>query len=125
MQWLYRVAHNEAMSWFRHHRSAKRYLEALRVADDDPDADYDDTVAEAQSHAAELHAAAERLTPFERECIALRYGDRLRPREIAPRLGCSAKKVSNALRHAFRVLRGAISANSGESRCLDEEDVRQ
>jgi RNA polymerase sigma-70 factor (ECF subfamily) len=124
VQWLYRVAHNETMSWFRHHRSAERYLEAIRVADDDPDPDYDDMVAEAQSHAAELHAAAEQLTPFERECIALRYGEGLKPREIAPMLGCNAKKVSNALEHASLVLRAGISANPGDLRYSHEEEVR-
>lgn len=125
VQWLYRVAYNEAMSWFRHHRSAERHLEAMRVADDDPDLDYGGMVAEAQSHAAELRIAVASLTPFERECITLRYSEGLAPREIAPRLGCTAKKVSNALQHAFRVLRAEISANSGELRYLDEEEVRQ
>ena len=125
VQWLYRVAHNEAMSWFRHHSSAERFLEAVRVADDDPDPDYDDMVAEAQGHAGELHAVIEQLTPFERECIALRYGEGLKPREMAPMLGCSAKKVSNALQHAFRLLRASVSANPGASRCPSEEEVRR
>lgn len=125
VQWLYRVAHNEAMSWFRHHSSAERFLEAVRVADDDPDPDYDDMVAEAQGHAGELHAVIEQLTPFERECIALRYGEGLKPREMAPMLGCSAKKVSNALQHAFRLLRASVSANPDASRCPGEEEVRR
>ena len=125
VQWLYRVAHNEAMSWFRHHSSAERFLEAVRVADDDPDPDYDDMVAEAQGHAGELHAVIEQLTPFERECIALRYGEGLKPREMAPTLGCSAKKVSNALQHAFRLLRASVSANPDASRCPGEEEVRR
>ena len=125
VQWLYRVAHNEAMSWFRHRRSAERYLATTRIGDDDTDPDYDDMVAEAQGHAGELHAAAEQLAPFDRECVMLRYGEGLTPREIAPMLGCSAKKVSNALQHAFRVLRAGISANPGKSRCPDEEEVRE
>lgn len=125
VQWLYRVAHNEAMSWFRHRSSAERFLEAVRVADDDPDPDYDDMVAEAQGHAGELHAVIEQLTPFERECIALRYGEGLKPREMAPMLGCSAKKVSNALQHAFRLLRASVSANPDASRCPGEEEVRR
>ncbi len=123
--WLYRVAHNEAMSWFRHRRSADRYLATARVGDDDADPDYDDMVTEAESHAKELHAAAEQLAPFERECIELRFGEGLMPREIAPRLGCSARKVSNALQHAFRVLRAGILANPDELRCPHEEEVRQ
>jgi len=82
-------------------------------------------VAEAQGHVGELRAAAEKLAPFDRECVTLRYGEGLTPREIAPVLGCSAKKVSNALQHAFRVLRSAISANPGGSRCPDEEEVRE
>jgi len=125
VQWLFRVAHNEAMSWFRHHRSAVRYLATARVGDADADPDYDDMVTEAQGHAGELRSAIASLAPFERECIMLRYSEGLAPREIAPRLDCSAKKVSNALQHAFRVLCGAISANSGESRCPGEEKVRR
>lgn len=125
VQWLYRVAHNEAMSWFRHQRSADRYLARVRVGDNDPDPDYKDMVAEAQGHANELQAAALELRPFERECITLRYGEGLMPREIASRLGCSAKKVSNALQHAFRVLRASISANSDGLRCPHEEEVRE
>lgn len=125
VQWLYRVAHNEAMSWFRHQRSGDRYLASARVGDDDADSDYDDSVAQAESHAGELRIAAEQLVPFERECITLRYGEGLMPREIASRLGCSAKKVSNALQHAFRVLRASISANSGGLRCPHEEEVRE
>ena len=125
VQWLYRVANNEAMSWFRHRRSAERYLATARIGDDDADADYDDMVAEAQGHAGELRAAAEQLAPFDRQCIMLRYGEGLTPREIAPMLGCSAKQVSNALQHAFRVLRAGISANPDGSRCPDEEKVRE
>jgi len=55
----------------------------------------------------------------------LRFSKGLTPREIAPMLGCSAKKVSNALQHAFRVLRAGISANPGGSRYPDEEEVRE
>jgi len=124
-QWLYRVANNEAMSWFRHRRSAERYVATARIGDDDTDPDYDDMVAEAQGHAGELRAAAKKLAPFDRECIMLRYGEGLTPREIAPMLGCNAKQVSNALQHAFRVLRAGISANPGESRCPCEEEVRE
>lgn len=124
-QWLYRVAHNEAISWFRHRRSAERYLATARIGDDDPDPDYDDMIAEAQSHAGELRAAAEQLAPFDRECIILRYGEGLTPREIAPMLGCSAKKVSNALQNAFSVLRAGISANTELSRYSNEEEVRE
>ena len=125
VQWLYRVAHNEAISWFRHRHSADRYLATARVGDDDGDPDYNDMVAEAQSHTAELHAAAEQLTPFERECLALRYGEGLKPRAIAPMLSCSTKKVSNALQRAFRLLRASMSANPDESRYPREEGVRQ
>ena len=124
-QWLYRVANNEAMSLFRHRRSAERYVATARIGDDDTDPDYDDMVAEAQGHAGELRAAAKKLAPFDRECIMLRYGEGLTPREIAPMLGCNAKQVSNALQHAFRVLRAGISANPGESRCPCEEEVRE
>ena len=125
VQWLYRVAHNEAMSWFRHRRSAETYFATARIGDNDADPDYDDMVAEAQGHAGELRAAAEKLAPFDRECIMLRYGEGLTPREIAPMLGCSAKKVSNALQHAFSVLRAGISANRGGLRYPHEEEVRE
>lgn len=125
VQWLFRVANNEAMSWFRHRRSAETYLATARIGDDDADPDYDDMVAEAQGHAGELRAATEQLAPFDRQCVMLRYGEGLTPREIAPMLGCSAKQVSNALQHAFRVLRAGISANPGESRCPCEEEVRE
>ncbi|MDO9100326.1 MAG: sigma-70 family RNA polymerase sigma factor [Caldisericota bacterium] len=125
VQWLFRVAHNEAISWFRHRHSADTYLATARVGDDDADPDYDAMVADAQDHEGELRSAAENLAPFDRECVTLRYGKGLTPREIAAMLGCSAKKVSNALQHAFRVLRAGISANPGGSRCPDEEEVRQ
>ena len=125
VQWLFRVANNEAMSWFRHRRSAERYVATARIGDDDTDPDYDDMVAEAQGHAGELRATAEKLAPFDRECITLRYGEGLTPREIAPMLGCSAKRVSNALQHAFHVLRAGISANPGELRYPHEEKVRE
>jgi len=125
VQWLYRVANNEAMSWFRHRRSAERYLATARIGDDDADLDYDDMVAEAQGHAGELRAAAEKLAPFDRQCVMLRYGEGLTPREIAPMLGCSAKQVSNALQHAFSVLRAGISANPGGLRYPHEEEERE
>ncbi|MHB8070517.1 MAG: RNA polymerase sigma factor [Candidatus Cryosericum sp.] len=124
VQWLYRVAHNEAMSWLRHRHSADRFLATARVGDDDADPDYDDMVAEARGHAGELRAAVEQLAPFERECVVLRYGEEWTPREIAPILGCSAKKVSNALQHAFRLLRASMSANLDASRYPREEEVR-
>ena len=125
VQWLFRVAHNEAMTWFRHRRSADRYLVTARVSDDDADPDYDDMVVEAQDHAGELRAAAEKLALFDRECVTLRFSKGLTPREIAPMLGCSAKKVSNALQHAFHLLRASMSANPGGLRCPDEEEVRR
>jgi RNA polymerase sigma-70 factor (ECF subfamily) len=125
VRWLFRVAHNEAISWFRHRHSADTYLATARVGDDDADPDYDAMVAEAQDHEGALRSAAENLAPFDRECVTLRYGKGLTPREIAAMFGCSAKKVSNALQHAFRVLRTGISANAGGSRCPDEEEVRQ
>jgi RNA polymerase sigma-70 factor (ECF subfamily) len=124
VQWLYRVANNEAMSWFRHHRAEERYLARVRVGDGEPDPDYDNMVSEARGHAGELRAAVIALTPFERECVVLCYGEKLKPREVAALLGCTAKQVSNALQRACRILRSDIKANPGETRCTHEEEVR-
>jgi RNA polymerase sigma-70 factor (ECF subfamily) len=124
-QWLYRVASNEAMSWFRHHRAEERYLARARVEDREPDPDYDDMLSEAQRHAGEVRAATAALTPFERECVVLRYGEKLKPREAAVVLGCTAKRVSNALQRACRILRSGIEANPDESRRAHEEEVKR
>jgi RNA polymerase sigma-70 factor (ECF subfamily) len=125
VQWLYRVANNEAMSWFRHHRAEERYLARVRVGDNESDPDYDDMVSEAQRHESELRTAAVGLTPFERACVMLCYSEELKPREVAAILGCTAKRVSNALQHACRILRSGIEVNPDESRCTHEGKVRE
>lgn len=124
LPWLYRVAHNETVSWYRHNHSAQRYLKTARLPDCCPDTDYDEAVADAENHRDELRAAAGRLTPFERECLHLRYVEEMKPREIALVLSCSARQASNALHHALSVLRTAISDNLPGSRYPNREVSR-
>jgi len=124
LPWLYRVAHNETASWYRHQHSAWRYLKTRRPSDCDPDSDYDEAVADAEDHGDELRSAARRLPSFERECLHLRYVEGMKPRDIARVLSCTARQASNALHHALNVLRAGISDNPSGSRYPYEEVSR-
>jgi RNA polymerase sigma-70 factor, ECF subfamily len=101
--WLYRIAHNLAMSHVRKRRP-------VPLADDPPDCisdamNEDDTIA--------LLAAVNRLGEPHREVIDRKYFDRLTIEEVAGQLGIPAGTVRSRLSRAYGELRKMLTDESG------------
>ncbi len=94
--WLYRIAHNVAVDWFRSHSSDDREaLDGLRLEADTPGPSA--IVAGAWSQA-ELRSALRKLTENQQQVLVLRFGEGLKAREVAEILGKSVGAVE-ALQH--------------------------
>jgi RNA polymerase sigma-70 factor (ECF subfamily) len=78
--WLYRVAHNLAMDWFRqqNRRSSVSLNEELAAGGDSPPA----AMERRQAHG-QLHRAISQLTPDQQQVILLRFGEGLKLTEVA------------------------------------------
>jgi RNA polymerase sigma-70 factor, ECF subfamily len=94
--WLYRIAHNVAVDWFRSGQSAIREpLEDLELATETPGPGA--LVAGSWSHD-ELHRAMLALPASQQQVLVLRFGEGFKTREVAEILGKSVGAVE-ALQH--------------------------
>ncbi|MDV2989803.1 MAG: sigma-70 family RNA polymerase sigma factor [Dehalogenimonas sp.] len=95
--WLYRIAHNQIVDSLRK-RSRRPTVELDETmplaADDDPAAE-----TELKMESRELIAATQKLTPSQREVIALRFGAELPIAEVA-RLTGRTEGAVKAMQHA-------------------------
>jgi RNA polymerase sigma-70 factor, ECF subfamily len=94
--WLYRIAHNVAVDWFRSRESAVREpLDGLELAADTPEPGAQ--VAALWSHQ-DLYRALLALPEAQQQVLVLRFGEGLKTREVAGILGKSVGAVE-ALQH--------------------------
>lgn len=103
--WLYRIAHNVAVDWFRSRGSDPR--EPLSEFESNLEADGlgpSAAVAEAWSHE-ELHRAMRMLTETQQQVLVLRFGEGLKTREVAQVLGKSVGAVEALQHRALTALR--------------------
>ncbi len=107
--WLFRVAHNLAMDYFR---------EANRIQQPGPDGVSllefvidssfgPEELAIKNEEIRKVASALERLTPQQRSAVLLR-AEELRYREIAAILGVSIKRVSELVQRALTLLAGDV-----------------
>lgn len=100
--WLYRIAHNLVVDYYRRQSSAQVVAldERLMAAQDDPDS----ALAEKLSHQ-RLRAAIARLTWDQQQVLALRFGEQLSSQEIAEVMGKTVGAVDALQHRALRALR--------------------
>ncbi len=94
--WLYRVAHNLAMDWFRQRR--KHGNLSLDERPDEPEGEVPgrsggeelpwQAVVKNQEEE-QLRAALQRLTPEQQQVLLLRFGEGLKPAEVGALMGKS------------------------------------
>jgi RNA polymerase sigma-70 factor (ECF subfamily) len=115
--WLYRVAHNLAMDWFR--QQAKGYSlpldEELAVGSDSPPSRVEEDQLQQQ-----LREAIRQLTPSQQQVIVLRFGEGLKLGEIGQLLGKSEGSIKllqyRAIRRLREILEGKEKKGDGKER---------
>lgn len=100
--WLYRIAHNLVVDYYRRQPSTQTVAldERLMAAQDDPDS----ALAEKLSHQ-RLRAAIARLTWDQQQVLALRFGEQLSSQEVANVMGKTVGAVDALQHRALRTLR--------------------
>jgi RNA polymerase sigma-70 factor (ECF subfamily) len=88
--WLYRVAHNLAMDWFR---QSARVSEAALDADLVVGGHSPSTAVEERQAQQALRAALRQLTPGQQQVIVLRFGEGLKISEVSQIMGKSEGAV--------------------------------
>ena len=108
--WLYRIAHNQVVDYFRKKsRSATVPLdESLAAGNSDPE-----RAAEQKMEIEHLTLAARGLTAAQQEVISLRFGGELSIAEVARAMGKSEGAVKALQHSAIVALRRALSAGTG------------
>jgi RNA polymerase sigma-70 factor (ECF subfamily) len=108
--WLFRIAHNRAISILR---KSGRWV-ALDELPDDAGGDIA-TIVESPSDegiddedVARVHAALDRLAPVHRDVLTLRFMGELSYAEIAEVTGCALGTVKSRIHHAKAALRQAL-----------------
>ncbi|HEX3316314.1 MAG TPA: RNA polymerase sigma factor [Gemmataceae bacterium] len=118
--WLYRVAHNRAMSHLRGSRT--RSVVSVDKVEDLPEADaetLDDESIRAEE-AADVHRALGRLSLEHREILTLRFMEEMTYDEMAAVLGCSVGTIRSRLfygkKQLLRIMQESPLVSYGDSR---------
>jgi RNA polymerase sigma-70 factor (ECF subfamily) len=100
--WLYKIAHDETVSYLRRRpkESTATEEDAPAVAESDPSNELD-----ILDNAEVVHRALERLSHPHREVLTLRFVEDLGLAEIAEIVGCDMGTVKSRLHYAKRSLR--------------------
>ena len=103
--WLYRIAHDQAVSELR-----RRTRRPVPVEDTEATGEHvgDDSHEAAFDNAELVHAALQRLSIDHRRILTLRFLEDMSMREIADVVGCSDGTVKSRLHHARLSLRRHI-----------------
>jgi len=97
--WLYRIARNKVYQELRRRKVSFELNEALEVPDDSADdvGSFED--------AAKLHRCLEKLQPFHKEVLLLRFLEEMSYEQIADVLDCNLGTVRSRIFHAKRALK--------------------
>lgn len=105
--WLYRIAGNKVADYYREVNRIKEYPDDT-VALSEPDST-DLAYMEKQSRTA-LTVAISTLAPSQQEVLTLRFGQRLKTREVAEILGKSVGAVEALQNRALKKLRKTLAS---------------
>ncbi len=98
--WIYHIAHNQAVSWFRrHHRIV--HAEGQEKPSGEPD--LEDRMID-QWRNDQIKAALNQLSPTHREVVELAYFHNLSYNEISDVVGCPVGTVKSRMSYARRSL---------------------
>lgn len=92
--WLFAVARNRAIDYWRRTEVEQRYLETLPPAETTWEPPIDTWLG-----------AMDALKPIHRACLILRYAHGMSRTEIAERLGLTENQVKGHLQYALEILR--------------------
>jgi RNA polymerase sigma-70 factor (ECF subfamily) len=105
--WLYRIAGNKVADYYREMNRLIKYPESsANIQPDSPDEIY----MEKQSLNA-LKTAIDALAPTQQEVLTLRFGQRLKTREVAEILGKSVGAVEALQNRALKALRQKLNSS--------------
>lgn len=105
--WLYRIAHNQVVDYFRHQaRVTMLPLEEHLVADSGDDLEM--AHEEKRTHAA-VGAAIRRLTPDQQQVLTLRFGEQMKTQEVADIMNKSLGAVEALQHRALAALRKMVN----------------
>ena len=107
--WLYRIAGNKVADYYRELSRVKTYPEDnVPISNiDSPDT----ALMEKQSHTV-LNSAISTLAPSQQEVLTLRFGQRLKTREVAEILGKSVGAVEALQNRALNALRKKLKSQA-------------
>ena len=103
--WLYRITHNQAVSWLRQHRKETGLDELPNLAVGDDPATY----AMEKWRAVQLRRALDRLSPRHRSVLELTFFLGFSYAEVAEIVGCPVGTVKSRMSHARRYLLDALA----------------
>lgn len=101
--WLYRIAHNRLVDYFRKQREEVELFEGIPMQGEGPAA-----AAERQLAQDQLRQAMDVLTEDQRQVIVLRFGEGLTAREVAEIMGKRENAVWQLQHRALNGLRRAL-----------------
>jgi RNA polymerase sigma-70 factor (ECF subfamily) len=109
--WLYRIAHNQVVDYFRkqNKRPDPLYDEALAVSDSNPQ-----QMAERNMDIEQVLSATRQLTDAQREVISLRFIGELSTAEVAKIMGKSQGAVKALQHSAILSLRKVLMVENNE-----------
>lgn len=106
--WLYRIAHNTVVDWWRRRRPGGMPRESPVEVPDTPGPGADEAVLRNET-VSRLRTALRELSDREREAIALRFGGGLRSREVGDVLGVSEGAAKMLVHRAVAKLRAVMA----------------
>lgn len=95
--WLFAVARNKAIDYWRRAEVEQRYLQSLSADEPKWSPPVEDWLRETAA-----------LKPVHRACLILRYARGMARAEIAARLGLSENQVKGHLQYALKILRRSL-----------------
>lgn len=107
--YLFSASKYRSLNEIRNQSTRKRILNGLKTADTDYQTDTDEYYFNAEQFRSILNAAVENLPPKCREIFLLSKDKNLSHKEIAEKLGISAKTVENQITIALKKLRGHLA----------------
>ena len=114
--WIYRIAHNRAISRLRSGRDEPPLEEHLDEHPLAATAESEDEAALAGHDAEAIHAGLARLSAAHREVLTLRFLEELSYEEVADVVGCSLGTVRSRIHYAKKSLLAHLTQGAGETK---------